>query len=315
MKIVALDTYVTDFDGLPWPQMASFGEFEKHDRTTPDEVVTRAEGAQAILINKIVLNSTNLLQLPALRYIGVTATGTNSVDLGLARSRGIKVANVPGYSTDSVAQHTIAIILHFASQVNTHHEAVQTGEWAQSGSWCYCKAPLVELKGKELGIIGHGNIGRKVAEIAGALGMSIMLAAIPGKTYNNKRFSLDEIFEKADFVTLHCPLTEVTKQIINRDSLRKMKNSCVVVNTSRGGLVNERDLAIALENGQIYGAGLDVLSQEPPEPENPLLHAPNTVITPHIAWATRDARTRLIHETEENLKAYIAGENRNLVLN
>jgi len=313
MKIVALDTYVTDFDGLPWDGLENLGEFKKYEYSTPKEVIERAGDSEVVFINKVVLDSTALKELPSLKYIGISSTGTNTVDLIQARKKGIAVTNVPGYSTDSVSQFTLAHILHFSSQIHVYDRAVQNGEWNKSRDFCFQKTPLLELKSKVLGIVGLGDIGRKVAGLGEALGMTIMAVGFHGRKYRDKRYSWEQVLAEADFLSLHCPLTSETENLINQESLNKMKASAVLINTARGGLIQEQHLAEALGNGVIAWACLDVLSQEPPSKDNPVLQAAHSTITPHVAWATRESRQRLIKETIANLDAFLRNQKRNRV--
>ena len=257
-------------------------------------------------------------QLPVLKYIGVLATGTNVVDLHFAKEKRICVTNIPGYSTDSVVQHILAFMLHFSSKVSIHNDAVQQGDWVNSNDFSFTLGTLNELSGKTLGIIGLGNIGRKLAKVADAMGMKIVAAhqssmdrlEVP---YEVEWFPVDEVFARVDFLSLNCPLTSKTEKVVNAERLRKMKNSAVVINTGRGPLVDEQALADALKNGTIAGAGLDVLSTEPPAGDNPLLSAENCVITPHIAWASREACARLIAIAADNLSSFLFGNPKNFV--
>ena len=318
MKITILDAYTSNPGDLSWDAFEEFGNVTVHDRTTPKEVVARCAGCEAVLTNKVVLNAEIMDQLPDLKYIGVLATGTNVVDLDYARQRGICVTNIPGYSTDSVVQHILAFMLHFSSMVSIHNDAVHKGDWVNSKDFCFTLGTLNELSGSTLGIIGLGTIGRKLAKVADALGMKIVAAhqssmdrlEVP---YEVEWFPVDEVFARVDFLSLNCPLTSKTEKVVNAERLRKMKNSAVVINTGRGPLVDEQALADALNNGTIAGAGLDVLSTEPPAGDNPLLSAENCVITPHIAWASREARARLIAIAADNLSSFLFGNPKNFV--
>jgi glycerate dehydrogenase len=271
-----------------------------------------------VLTNKVVLNAEIMDQLPDLKYIGVLATGTNVVDLNFAKERGICVTNIPGYSTDSVVQHIFAFMLHFSSKVSVHNDAVHEGNWVNSVDFCFTLGTLNELSGKTLGVIGLGTIGRRLAKVADALGMKIVAAHQSSMNRLELPFEvewlpMDEVFARSDFLSLNCPLTPETDKVVNAERLRKMKSSAVVINTGRGPLVDEQALADALNNGTIAGAGLDVLSTEPPSGDNPLLGAKNCVITPHIAWASREARERLITIATDNLSAYLSGISKNRV--
>jgi glycerate dehydrogenase len=318
MKITVLDGYTSNSGDLSWDAFEEFGKVTVHDRTTPKEVVARCAGCEAVLTNKVVLNAEIIDQLPDLKYIGVLATGTNVVDLDYARQRGICVTNIPGYSTDSVVQHILAFMLHFSSMVSIHNDAVHQGDWLNSKDFCFTLGTLNELSGSTLGIIGLGTIGRKLAKVADALGMKIVAAHQSSMNRLELPFEvewlpMDEVFARSDFLSLNCPLTPETDKVVNAERLRKMKSSAVVINTGRGPLVDEQALADALNNGTIAGAGLDVLSTEPPSGDNPLLGAKNCVITPHIAWASREARERLITIATDNLSAYLSGISKNRV--
>lgn len=317
MKIVVLDGQMMNPGDLSWDALRMLGECDIHSRTLPDQVVSRAAGAEAVLTNKVVLNEAVLSQLPALRYIGVTATGYNVVDVGVAAKRGITTTNVPGYSGLSVAQHTFALLLELTNRVGAHAAAVQDGAWVRSPDFCFWNGSLMELKGLTLGIIGSGDIGRAVARIGVAFGMRVLLHSrhppvqVPeGVEWVGSR---DQVLCEADVLTLHCPLTSETQHLINTNSLAQMKPTAYLINTARGGLVDEAALAEALREGRIAGAAVDVLSSEPPMADNPLLSAPNCVITPHLAWATLAARQRLMREVVENLAAFQQGTPRNIV--
>jgi glycerate dehydrogenase len=319
MKITVLDGYTSNSGDLSWDAFEEFGKVTVHDRTTPKEVVARCAGCEAVLTNKVVLNAEIIDQLPDLKYIGVLATGTNVVDLDYARQRGICVTNIPGYSTDSVVQHILAFMLHFSSMVSIHNDAVHQGDWLNSKDFCFTLGTLNELSGSTLGIIGLGTIGRKLAKVADALGMKIVAAHQSSMNRLELPFEVewlpvDEVFARSDFLSLNCPLTPETDKVVNAERLRKMKSSAVVINTGRGPLVDEQALADALNNGTIAGAGLDVLSTEPPSGDNPLLGAKNCVITPHIAWSSLEARSRLIAIAADNLSAYLGGNPKNQVI-
>ena len=319
MKITILDAYTSNPGDLSWDAFEEFGKVTVHDRTTPKEVVARCAGCEAVLTNKVVLNAEIMDQLPELKYIGVLATGTNVVDLDYARQRGICVTNIPGYSTDSVVQHILAFMLHFSSMVSIHNDAVDKGDWVNSKDFCFTLGTLNELSGATLGIIGLGTIGRKLAKVADALGMKIVAAHQSSMRRLELPFEVewlpvDEVFARSDFLSLNCPLTLETDKVVNAPRLQKMKSSAVVINTGRGPLVDEQALADALNNGTIAGAGLDVLSTEPPSADNPLLGAKNCVITPHIAWSSIEARSRLIAIAADNLSAYLEGNPKNQVI-
>ena len=318
MKIVILDAFTSNPGDLSWDAIKEMGELTVYERTTPEEVLERCTGSEVIFTNKVILNSETIEQLPELKYIGVLATGTNVVDLNFAKERGICVTNIPGYSTDSVVQHVLALMLHFSSKVSVHNDAVQQGDWVNSIDFSFTLGTLNELSGKTLGIIGLGTIGRKLARVADAMGMKIVAAHQSSMDrlelpYEVEWLPVDEVFALADFLSLNCPLTPETEKVVNAEHLKKMKSSAIVINTGRGPLVDEQALADALSNGTIAGAGLDVLSTEPPAGDNPLLSAKNCVITPHIAWASREARARLIAIAADNLSAYLSGNPKNFV--
>ncbi|WP_058302843.1 D-2-hydroxyacid dehydrogenase [Gorillibacterium timonense] len=311
MKIVVLDGYALNPGDLSWDGLSRYGEVTVYDRTPADQVIERALGAEILLTNKTAFPASVLEQLPGLRYIGVLATGFNIVDTEAAKRLDISVTNVPAYSTDSVAQLVFALLLEVASRVGLHDEAVHNGEWVGSTDFSFTKAPLMELAGKTIGLVGFGSTGRKVSEIARAFGMRVLASTSGRRSYPETEgvsfVSLNELFEQADIVSLHCPLTPETKDLVNRDSLARMKPGAILINTARGPVVNEADLADALNRGHLLGAGVDVLSTEPPQADNPLLNARNCVITPHIAWATKEARIRLMQITTNNVGAYLQG--------
>jgi len=317
MKIVVLDGYCLNPGDLNWDGVRAFGDTEVFDRTAAGEVAGRAAGAAIVLTNKTPLPAQILRQLPVLRYIGVLATGYNIVDVEAARSQGIVVTNVPTYGTASVAQFVFALLLELCQHVKAHSDAVRAGEWTRSADWSFTKTPLLELAGKTMGIAGFGRIGRAVGKIADAMGMRVVAAdAVRGDSppYAGFRWmEFDELMAAADVVSLHAPLLPETRGMINAATLARMKPSAFLINTSRGALVADRDLAEALRAGRLAGAALDVLSEEPPAADHPLLTAPHCLVTPHIAWATRAARARLMDEAVHNLAAFVAGESRNVV--
>jgi len=345
MNIVILDGYTSNPGDLSWDGIAKHGNLAVYDHTPAALTIERACDAEIVISNKTALGAAEINQLPKLRYIGLLSTGYNIVDLDAAKRHGIAVTNIPAYSTPSVAQLVFALLLELCNNAGKHSVSVHAGEWARSRDFCYWKFPLVELAGKTMGIVGFGNIGRATAKIAKAFGMNVLACGRPGaetsgaitdfSTPGGRRqggshpalqnetplqcvFSqlstLEEVLSSSDVVSLHCPLFSETVGLINRETIAMMKHGALLINTSRGGVINERDVADALADGRLGGAGMDVLSTEPPKPDNPLLSAPNCVITPHIAWATREARTRLIHVLEENLAAFIAGKPQNLVV-
>ncbi len=316
MNIVALDGHTLNPGDLTWEAIENLGEFKVHERSTPDQILERAEKATALLINKVVLNKEILTQLPHLKYIGVTATGYNNVDLVTAKKQGIVVTNVKAYSSNSVAQHTFGLILALCNHIELHSQSVKNGDWTQCPDFSYWKTTLTELAGKTIGLIGLGDIGSKVAEIANAMDMKVIaFRKNSNKDTENfiKLVALKTLFETSDVISLHVPLTEDTHDIINWDSIKQMKPTAFIINTGRGPLVNEHDLARALNENIIAGAGLDVLSSEPPKTDNPLFKAKNCIITPHNAWASFEARKRLLHMTAENIIAYQNGEPINVV--
>ena len=314
MRIVGLDTATLDQGDMDWSGIEALGELELYSRSSPAEGLERAAEAEAILVNKFIVSADVMAALGKLKYIGVTATGTNNVDLVEAKRRDIAVTNVPAYAANSVAQHAIAMILHLASKVAFYDEEVHGGKWVSSPDFCFFPKPLVELVGKKLGIIGYGAIGRRVAEIGRALGMEILAYDLPEYIDPDVAAPLEEVFGQADFLTIHCPLTEQTKGLICAKHLAKMKRTAVIINTARGPIVNEVDLAKALKDGVIAAAAVDVLSSEPPSADNPLLSAPNMVITPHVSWGSYESRSRLMATLVENLKAFVAGEELNRVV-
>lgn len=311
MKIVVLDGYAANPGDLSWDGMKALGECVIYERTSPEQVLERAAGAEVVLTNKVVITAEHIAALPDLKYIGVLATGYNIVDVEAARSRGIVVTNIPAYSTDSVAQMVFAHILNICLQVQHYTEEVRGGRWTSSPDFCFWDTPLMELSGKKLGIVGLGHTGSATARIA--IGFGMQVCAYTSKSHFQlipeiKKMELDELFRECDIVSLHCPLNEQTRGMVNAARLKTMKPTAILINTGRGPLVNEQDLADALNNGTIYAAGVDVLSQEPPRADNPLLHARNCFITPHIAWASGEARQRLMQIAVDNLNGYITGK-------
>lgn len=317
MKIVVLDGYTLNPGDLSWKEMEALGELVVYDRTDASQVVERAQGAEIVLTNKVPLSAEAINQLGSLKYIGVLATGYNIIDVAAARTKHIPVCNVPGYSTASVAQLTFALLLELTHHVQRHSDAVMKGKWSASPDFSFWDYPLTELDGKTIGIIGFGTIGQKVADIASAFGMHIIANSRTQTSQqhrsNFKWAGVQELIQQADVVSIHCPLTPATKGLINKESLQLMKPSAFLLNTSRGPIVIDEDLADALNNDVIAGAGIDVLSTEPPPLTNPLLKAKNCIITPHIAWATKEARTRMMNMTLSNLAAFFEGKPVNVV--
>jgi glycerate dehydrogenase len=312
MRITILDGHTTNPGDLSWEPLEQFGSLRVYDRTAAAEIVARAAAAEVVLTNKTPLTRETIAALPQLKCIGVLATGYNIVDVAAARERGIPVCNVPEYGTPNVAQATFALLLELTNRVGRHAELVRAGRWSSCPDFCFWEGELVELAGLTLGIVGYGRIGRAVATVGRAFGMRI-LAARRGRGDDPECVEFDTLLRESDVVSLHCPLTPETREIIDAAALAKMKPNAFLINTSRGPLVNEAALAAALNAGQIAGAGLDVLAVEPPPATNLLLAARNCVITPHVAWATREARRRLIACTAENLRAFAAGRPRNVV--
>jgi glycerate dehydrogenase len=317
MKIVVLDGYTLNPGDLSWDALNQLGDVTLYERTPYAEVAKRCAGATVVLTNKTPLDEAILNQLPDLKYIGVLATGYNIVNTEVCKNKGVIVSNVPGYGTAAVAQFVFALLLELCLHVQRHSDAVMEGRWARSADFCFWDYPLTELAGKTLGIIGFGTIGKKVADIAAAFDMHIIAT---GRTQtdqshrsNFKWVSLTELLQQADVVSIHCPLTPETQGLINAENLRQMKPSAFLINTSRGPIIKDADLADALNKDIIAGAGIDVLSTEPPPAATPLFKAKNCMITPHIAWAAKEARARLMNTVVSNLEAFINGDLVNVV--
>ena len=311
MKIIVLDGYGLNPGDLNWEGFESLGELTVYDRTLPSELMQRAAGAEVLITNKTLITAENMADLPELKYIGVLATGYNVVDIDAAKARGIVVTNIPAYSTASVAQMVFAHILNITQRVGYYADENKQGRWTKNADFCYWDTQLVELQGKKMGIVGLGNIGQATARIAQAFGMEVCVYSSKPQFVlpsGIKKMDLDELFAECDVISLHCPLTPDTKEMVNADRLSKMKSNAILINTGRGPLINEQDLADALNEGRIAAAGLDVLSVEPSVEGNPLLTARNCFITPHIAWATLEARTRLMEIAVQNLKSYLNGQ-------
>lgn len=311
MKIVVLDGYALNPGDLSWAALEQLGEVVIYDRTSVDLIVERASDADVVLTNKVPLSSSVIAQLGRLKYIGVMATGYNIIDLEAARARNIIVTNVPGYSTASVVQLTFSLLMELCFRVQRHSDAVMEGKWAASPDFCFWDYPLVELSKKKLGIVGFGAIGQGVADVAVALGMQVLAySRTETDQSHRKKFTwvgLEELLTESDVISLHCPLTAQTENLINTESIRKMKSTSLLINTSRGGLIDAKALADALNEGLIAGAGVDVLRQEPPEVDHPLFGAKNCLITPHIAWATKEARGRCMQILVDNVKGFSEG--------
>ncbi|MGM9522000.1 MAG: D-2-hydroxyacid dehydrogenase [Oscillospiraceae bacterium] len=319
MDIVVLDGHTENPGDLSWEGFSKFGSLTVYDRTDKSdeqEIISRIGTAEIVITNKTPLSAAILDACPSIKYIGLLSTGTDVADCAHARELNIPVTNVPSYSTDAVAQFTIALLLEICSGVGLHSQSVHEGSWERSVDFCYWEHPLIELSGHTLGIIGFGNIGRAVGRIARAMGMNV-LASGSRETEEGRAIgeyvSLDELLAQSDVISLHCPLKPETKEIINAGSIAKMRDGVIILNTGRGGLVDEAALKEALDSGKVYAAGVDVVSKEPITPENPLLKARNCFITPHIAWAPRSCRQRVMDIAADNLRSYLKGELKNLV--
>lgn len=315
MKIIILDGYTTNPGDCSWEAVSDQGELVVFDRTGPAEILPRADGAEIVLTNKTPLAAETLAELPAVRLISVLATGVNVVDLEAARAGGITVCNVPGYSTPHVAQTVFALLLELTNRTADHTAAVRAGDWTACPDFCFWRGELVELAGRTLGVVGYGAIGRAVAAIGKAFGMRVLASRRSAATAEEgvAFTDIDTVFRESDVISLHCPLTPETEGLVNATRLATMKPTAYLINTARGGVVVEEDLAAALNAGTLAGAGLDVLSAEPPPADNPLLTATNCLITPHLAWASRASRERLIAATAENIRGFLAGTPQNVV--
>ena len=317
MKIVVLDGYTENPCDLSWESFEKFGEFTVYDRTVDDDeiILQRIQDAQIVITNKTPIRK-NVIENSSIQLICVLATGYNVVDVASAKEKGIPVCNVPGYGTASVAQYSIALLLEICFHIVHHSQTVKEGKWANCIDWCYWDYPLIELAGKTIGIIGFGRIGQTEGRIAKAIGMNV-LAVDPYPTESGKEIaqyvSIDELYEKSDVISLHCNLTKENEGMINKESISKMKKGVILINNSRGQLVNEQDLADALNEGIVGGAGLDVVSTEPIKEDNPLLEAKNCIITPHISWASKECRQRIMDATSENIEAYLNNNPKNVV--
>lgn len=311
MKIVVLDGNTLNPGDLSWEPLAKLGELTVYDRTAPELTLERMKGAEVVLSNKTVIKREHIEACKELRFIGVTATGYNVIDVAAAKEYGIPVCNVPGYSTDAVAQMTFALLLELTNHTAMHSDSVYGGEWSQCKDFCYWKAPIVDLAGKTMGLIGFGSIGQKVAQIAAAFGMNVLVynrTIKPWLETEQIHFTdLDTLLASSDVVSLHCPLFPETSEIIRKETIAKMKDGAYLINTARGGCINEADVTEALKSGKLAGAGADVVSVEPISKNNPLLTAPNMVITPHISWASTDSRSRLLQLVANNVEAYQKG--------
>ncbi len=311
MKIVVLDGYTANPGDVSWDELAALGELTVHDRTPAPEIRARIGDAEIVLTNKTPLTRETLAACPKLRFVGVLATGYNIVDAAAAKELGIPVANVPAYSTPSVAQLTFALLLEVCHRVGHHSQAVHQGRWTRSTDFCFWEYPLIELAGKTLGLIGYGRIGKAVAEIARALGMRVLVYTPHSRGPEN--VPLQALLAESDVISLHCPLTAENQGMIDRNTLSQMKDGVILINTARGALINEQDLREALQSGKVYAAALDVAATEPIPADSPLLGLDNCLITPHIAWAPKEARIRLLQITAENVRAFVAGKPQNIV--
>lgn len=319
MKIVILDGYTENPGDLSWDGLGRLGELTVYDRTSSAdnaEIIARIGNAEIVLTNKTPVNSKVIDSCPGLRYIGVLATGYNVVDVNAAKEKGVTVTNIPTYGTNSVGQFAMALLLEICHRIGHHNDAVHAGRWESNPDWCFWDYPLIELAGKTIGIIGFGRIGQTTGRIAAAMGMRVLAV----DEYPNENgveiatyVKLDKLFGCSDVIVLHCPLFPSTMETINKDNIAKMKDGVIIINNSRGGLVNDGDLAEALNSGKVYAAGLDVVSDEPIKGDNPLLQAKNCIITPHISWAPKESRQRLMDIAVQNLKSYLNGKPENVV--
>lgn len=313
IKLSILDANAVNPGDLSWDAFNEFCDVSVYERTSQEELIERVIDSDAIFVNKVVITEDTLNKLPTLKYIGVCATGYNVIDTEACRKRNVIVTNVPAYSTDAVAQHVFAMITHFSNNVALHSNSVHQGGWIRAKDFVYWEKPLMELAGKTLGIFGYGNIGKKVSEIGKAFGMKVICCTRTEKPGMPEMVSREELFRRSDFISLHAPLTPETKEMINKDSISLMKKDAYLINTARGGFVNEEELAEALKAGKIAGYAADVISVEPMKEGNPLLGCPNCVLTPHIAWAPHETRERLMNVCLENLKSWLNGSPQNVV--
>lgn len=316
MKIVVLDGYTENPGDLSWEGLEQLGDLTVYDRSSQDQVVERIGNAEIVLVNKVQLTKEIMAHTTNLKYIGVLATGYNVVDVEAAKAKGITVTNIPTYGTDGVAQYAIALLLELCHRIGEHSTTVFAGDWTTNADWCYWNSPQMELAGKTIGIIGYGRIGQKVGAIAAALGMTVIAndrSHTEGIVAGAKMVDLDQLFSESDVISLHCPLFPETEGLINKETIAKMKDGVYIVNDSRGQLINEADLQDALNSGKVGGAAVDVVSTEPIKQDNPLLEAKNMIITPHMAWASREARARLMAIAVENVEKFQAGTPVNVV--
>lgn len=314
MKIVILDGYTENPGDLDWNGFEALGETIVYDRTSPEDTISRIGNADVVITNKTVIDKNVLNACPCIRYIGVLATGYNVVDVKTALEKRIIVTNIPTYGSNAVGQFAIALLLEVCHHIGHHNKVVHDGKWSENLDWCFWDYPLIELADKTIGILGFGKIGQVTGRIAHALGMNVLAYDKNSREHPYAKYvSLDELFAQSDVIALHCPLFPETKEIINKDNIAKMKKGVIIINNSRGQLINEKDLAEALKSGDVYAAGLDVVSSEPIMPDNPLLAAPNCIITPHISWAPKESRKRLMDIAVDNLAAFLKGDPINVV--
>lgn len=316
--LVFLDAGTVDYGDISWKELKALGHFTPHFFSAPDEIKVRAAGVPIVLTNKCRIDRELFEELKGLKCLCVAATGVNTIDLDAAREKNVAVCNVKGYSTETVVQFTIGFILMLAANLHKYNDAVHAGEWSQAQFFMLPKFPVMEVRGKTLGIIGYGDIGKRVAAVARALGMKILISKIPGRRYtaaeSRGRESFNRVVAASDFLTIHAPLTKLTQNLINAEVLRKMKPGARLINMARGGIVNEADLRKSLDAGHLSGAACDVLSLEPPPPHHVLMGAANLIMTPHVAWASREARMRLVHEMALNIEAFLKGRKRNRIV-
>lgn len=313
IKLTILDGHAVNPGDLSWDMFKGFADVTVYERTPQNQVIERIGNSDAIFLNKIQITEEVFSSCPNLKYIGVLATGYNVIDLEAARKHNVIVTNIPAYSTDSVAQHVFALILHFTNHVSIHNNSVQNGDWVKCPDFCYWNKSLLELNGKTLGIFGYGNIGKKVSQIGEAFGMKVICCTRTAKAGMPEQVSFEELLKRSDFISIHAPLTDKTSNLINSETLKLIKPTAYLINTARGGFIDEQALREALDNDKLAGYAGDVVSEEPMKAENPLLGAKNCIITPHIAWAPLETRTRLQGIALENLKAYLNGKPQNVV--
>lgn len=313
MRIVVLDGERENPGDLSWESFERLGELVVYDNTKPEEVADRIKGFDAVIVNKVKLDKSNLENADSVKYIGVLATGYNVIDIEYASKRGIVVTNVPAYGTEAVAQFSMALLLEICCHVGHHDKLVHDGVWSDSGKWSYWDRPLIELKDKTIGIIGMGRIGKTMSKLSKAMGMNVIyhdMIEYPGEEYGTF-VTIEELYSRSDIISLHCPAYQSTLNMINKDSISKMKDGVIIINNGRGQLINEEDLAEALNSGKVYAAGLDVSKEEPIKKDNPLLKARNCYITPHISWAAKESRARIMDIAASNLESFINGGNQN----